>query len=143
MNNSAISRRNVLSQIGFSLAGIVGLSSANNLFAFTPSEHISVRVRVEAYNRAGRRVPTADGVAPLANVAIACPSRRIYLTGKTGTSGELYGKVYFDLNRYYSNYKGTDTWNITATYRGVSGYKTTTISRGKRSDLLIKIKLIV
>lgn len=139
MNNSVISRRNVLGQIGFSLAGIVGLSSANNLFAFTPSEHISVRVRVEAYNRAGRRVPTADGVAPLANVAIACPSRRIYLTGKTGTDG----KVYFYLSQYYSNYKGTDTWNISATYRGVSGYETTKISRGKRSDLLIKIKLVV
>jgi hypothetical protein len=112
MNNSVISRRNVLGQIAFSFAGIVCLSSTKNLFAFTPSEHISMRVRVEAYNRARRRVPTADGVAPFANVAIACPSRRIYLNGKTGADG----KVYFYLSKYYSNYKGTDTWNVTATY---------------------------
>ena len=34
MNNDENSRRNILGQIGFSLAGIVGLSSANNLFIF-------------------------------------------------------------------------------------------------------------
>jgi hypothetical protein len=137
MDTLNLGRRKVLRQIAFSAAGILGLSTASEVFAYIPDAILSVRVNLLTYNRQGRK--TSEVVLPGATVTISCPRKGIRLSQQTDSKG----KVYFNLSRYYPNKNGSDTWKVTVSYRGVNDYLEETMSRGCQRHLFSKLKRIV
>ena len=137
MDTLNLGRRKVLKQMAFSAAGILGLSSAKEAFAYIPEAILSVRVHLITHNTKVRK--TTEVVLPGATVTIFCPGKGIRLSQQTDSKG----KVFFNLSRYYPNKNGSDTWKVTVSYRGLNNYLEQTMSRGDQRHLFSKFKVVV
>ena len=124
MDHLVFSRRKVLGQMAVSTAGILGLSATNKVFAHTSWGNNFPYIRAHVNYRAPDRKLYR---AVRAWVTFTCVARGLSFSQAT----DIEGIAQVNLHNYYGNHRPrgnypSDTWIITATFRGRR--KQTTIS---------------
>lgn len=116
MGHMVFSRRKVLGQMAVSAAGLLGLSATNKVFAHTThgNKYPYIQTRVN-YRAPDGKIYRAVG----AMVTFTCAARNLSFSQAT----DIEGHARVNLHNYYGNHRPrgnypSDTWVITATFRG-------------------------